>query len=135
MQRKSLLALTAVAFVALMAFAQDIKTAINRNSSGLQTNGYVKTDNRKDADKTADYVCPGSAECQKAGCCHEEWCRNCPDDSVCTGNAVCGNGVHCVGNAPCVSGEACENVCPPGRRHHRSGGCHWRPAPRGCCHR
>ena len=40
MQKKSLVVLTAVAFVALIAFAQDIKTAISK-TSGLQRSEYI----------------------------------------------------------------------------------------------
>ena len=47
MMKKSLLALTAVAFVAMMAFAQDIKTAVSKSQSGAQTSGYVKKDVKK----------------------------------------------------------------------------------------
>lgn len=67
--KKSLLALTAVAFVAMMAFAQDIKTAVSKSQSGAQTSGYVKKDVKKKTDgKTCD-VCPGAEACKKAGCC------------------------------------------------------------------
>lgn len=38
--------LTAVAFVALIAFAQDIKTAISK-TSGLQRSEYIETDKGK----------------------------------------------------------------------------------------
>lgn len=133
MQKKSLVVLTAVAFVALVAFAQDIKTAISK-TSGLQRSEYIETDKGKIEGNTVGYVCPGATECQNVGCHHRDLCEKCPYDSVCVRNGVGGQCRYCV-NAPCVSGGTDDDVCQPERRHHRSRGCHGHHISRGFCYR
>lgn len=136
MMKKSLLALTAVAFVAMMAFAQDIKTAVSKSQSGEQTSGYVKKDVKKKTDgKTCD-VCPGAEACKKAGCCAGTVCKDCPNAPACAGKGTCCNGGDCTGNAQCANSTACAKACPQHQgKCHRVKGCPGRPPMQGHCHR
>ena len=105
--KKSLLALTAVAFVAMMAFAQDIKTAVSKSQSGAQTSGYVKKDVKKKTDGKTCNVCPGAEACKKAGCRAGTVCKDCPNAPACAGKGTCCNGGDCTGNAQCANSPAC----------------------------
>lgn len=145
MQKKSLVVLTAVAFVALIAFAQDIKTAINKNVACPHRSECVNAVAANNDGKTTKNICPNvancpnAANCAKAGKCPNagncpnagkcaakcgkaagctEACKNCPNAATCDKKGTCPRATGCANAAACLNSKNGTNVCPMQGKHH-----------------
>lgn len=154
MQKKSLVVLTAVAFVALVAFAQDIKTAISKNVTCPHHTECVNAVSGTDNDKTTKNVCPNAVNCPNAANCAKtgkcpnvencpnagkcatncakgagctEACKNCPNAATCDKNGTCPRAEGCVNTATCPNSKNGAGACPMQGKHHKGtagGQCH-----------